>query len=406
MMKKQVVSNLSAVEVKSIFILRPDNLGDLVLFSGALCHLRNYYPNAKITLCIQRYVANYIELCPFIDKIVYWEDLVPNIVTSLKKDLKSQSLLKNLLIRFYLKYSPLSLNKKFYSLLNYNKLASKLANYRTDLLLMPIVSPNSWTHSIAKLIPAKVKYGIIGNLHNISLAENRLSKAIYDFSLDLSNQTQLNLELITNQQFLALLGINVDKSQLWPEVWTDANDRDWALAKVNSQAAVTLAICPGGNSFEGKNYPVDRYNEIISSIPEKQFSIIILGSSDELALGQKLATNLAKCSNIVAINNLTGLTTVRQLIEVLRLSNLILSPDNGAMHLGITLGKQTTSIVGGGVFNRYYPWGDPLLNRFAYKLMDCYGCQWRCCHLTIKCITELSPNMIANEIRILLNKKP
>lgn len=129
-MKKQVVSNLSAVEVKSIFILRPDNLGDLVLFSGVLCHLRNYYPNAKITLCIQRYVANYIELCPFIDKIVYWEDLVPNIVTSLKKDPKSQSLLKNLLIRFYLKYSPLSLSKKFYSLLNYNKLASKLANYQ------------------------------------------------------------------------------------------------------------------------------------------------------------------------------------------------------------------------------------------------------------------------------------
>ena len=59
--------------VQDIFILRPDNLGDVVLFSGALRAVRGHFPNAKITLCTRRYTHNLLELCPHIDRLVAWE---------------------------------------------------------------------------------------------------------------------------------------------------------------------------------------------------------------------------------------------------------------------------------------------------------------------------------------------
>lgn len=372
-----------------------------MLFSGALEHLRNHYPNAKITICIQRYVANYIELCPFIDEIVYWEDLIPKVFINLKKDLSSKSL-KNLFVRFYLKYSPINIPSIFYSLLGYNKLANNLKKYNSDILLMPVRSPTNWIHSVANFIPAKVKYGVLGDLHNISLKDNQLSKFIYNSYLDLSEEKELKHEILTTQSFLALLGIKIDKSELWPGVWTNKSDVDEANIKAKNTGLLNLVICPSANSFLGKIYPLDKYKEIISSIKEKQLSIFILGALSELALCKELEYNLNDCKNVVSIYNLVGLTTIRQMVEILRKSDLVLTLDNGAMHLSITLGKPTVSIVGGGAFIRYYPWGDPLIHRFAYLPMDCYGCKWRCCYSTVRCITELPPKIIANEIIDLL----
>lgn len=390
--------------VKSVFILRPDNLGDVVLFSGAFYHIRNHYPNAKITLCVQRYVVNYIELCPFIDEIICWEDLATSTTINLAKNLNSKSAIKNLLVRTHLKYSTVSTSKNFNWLFKYSSLAVKLKKYNVDILIMPVRSANSWIHTVANFISAKIKYGILGDLHNISEEDDRLSRHIYTKYLDLSQEQKLKHEINTNQEFLALLGIKVDESDLWPGIWTNNNDVAWALEYVpKNKDSWILAICPGANSFKGKIYPTEKYSEIISAITEKKLSVVILGSSSEIVLCQELKNALEKCQNVVSIGYFAG-TTIRQAIELLRKSDLVLTVDNGAMHLSITLAKATVSIVGGGSFVRFFPWGNPLLNRFVYKLMDCYGCKWHCQYSTVRCITEVSSKMVIDEINSLLKE--
>ena len=66
-------------KINRVFILRPDNLGDLVLFSGALPHIRAHYPQAEITLCVKRYLRNLLELCPHVDRLLCWEDALYNL---------------------------------------------------------------------------------------------------------------------------------------------------------------------------------------------------------------------------------------------------------------------------------------------------------------------------------------
>ncbi|MGO9566312.1 MAG: glycosyltransferase family 9 protein, partial [Desulfomonilaceae bacterium] len=45
---------------KSILIVRPDNLGDVVLFSGALRAIREKWAASRITICVKRFVTDYL----------------------------------------------------------------------------------------------------------------------------------------------------------------------------------------------------------------------------------------------------------------------------------------------------------------------------------------------------------
>jgi hypothetical protein len=58
-----------------VLILRPDNIGDVLLFTGALRHIRNLYPEAHITLAVQAHIVNLVELCPHIDACVPVDEL-------------------------------------------------------------------------------------------------------------------------------------------------------------------------------------------------------------------------------------------------------------------------------------------------------------------------------------------
>ena len=62
---------------RRILIIRPDHLGDLILFSGGLRHIRNKWPSARITLCVRSYGMELFANCPFIDKLQPYESLIP-----------------------------------------------------------------------------------------------------------------------------------------------------------------------------------------------------------------------------------------------------------------------------------------------------------------------------------------
>ncbi len=58
-----------------VLIMRPDNLGDLVLFSGVLPVLRKAWPRAHITLCVRGFGRALFASCPCIDELLPYESL-------------------------------------------------------------------------------------------------------------------------------------------------------------------------------------------------------------------------------------------------------------------------------------------------------------------------------------------
>jgi len=369
--------------IRKVFILRPDNLGDIVLFSGTLHHIRTLYPRAVITLFVKRSNVNLLLLCPYIDRLVEWEKL-----SSL----------------------PLAWLPEFRGKYRLNWFIRRLLNkkYKTDILLLPVRSPTNdlfGMHDIVSSISAKKKIGIAGDYCNQSIEDDQKADKVYSERMRLNSNQQKSHELEINRNFLRFLGLDIEILDIWPEFWTDEKDCEWAQHSVLiNKTVITVAICPGVTSKIGKYYQGIKYIQAFNSLKDIQFSLILFGTTNEKAMCAELADSLTICNNIKSIIDLSGQSTIRQLIEGIKRCDVVISLDTGSLHIAVALNKPTLGILGGGHFGRFYPWGDEKINRTANKPMDCYWCNWQCIYPTMRCIQEIEPGIIAKELRIALRE--
>ena len=79
--------------------------------------------------------------------------------------------------------------------------------------------------------------------------------------------------------------------------------------------------------------------------------------------------------------DLTGHSTLPELLDIMKNAALVVSNDTGPAHVSIALGTNTVVIVGGGHFGCFVPYPKgitPGHAQFVYERMECYHCFWRC----------------------------
>ena len=364
--------------IKSVFILRPDHLGDTVLFSGTLRHLRAFYQQAEITLCVKNAVRNYFEKCPYVDTMLSWED----IAEPFPKWLPAFRGRGTLELYFWWLFHSWRLKRK----------------YRYDLLLLPVRSPNYKMHAVSRAISAKMKYGISGDLSNQTKRIDKKAGNIYTDRMSLPEERQIGHELDINCEFVKYLGLDITAEDIWPEVWNDTEDKKWArnnIVPINK--TLTVALCPGVTSDHKKFYPARLYVEAFSKFNNSRMHVLVFGSEAEKAQCEEVANAIEKCENLVRVDNLAGYSTVRQLTEGLGACDLVIANETAALHIAVALHKPTIGIVGGGHFGRFYPWGNPSINKVVYNSMDCFSCNWHCKYPVMKCIQEIDPGTISSQ---------
>lgn len=370
-------------DCKNLLILRPDNLGDVVLFSGAFKHIRKFFPNATISLCVKNYVQEYVEYCPYIDYVYSWE----------KYAIPSSRFVSNVRGRQYLLGWFDQLYRK-----------QLLTDLKTEVLLVPLRSPSKGiygTHAIVSDISAKIKVGIAGDYTNQDHLTDVQSNWLYNQRLQLSSGLTDLHEFNVTTKFLQFLGINIDIGDLYPEVWTTQDDKIWATQRIpNSSTSIILALCPGASN-KRKFYPIEQYRTVFDSL-DQPLTIVLFGSKYERNLCKQIHQEIKNCKNVVEVLNLAGDTTVRQLIEGLRNCDIVLSTDSASLHLSVAIKKPVIGMMGGWHYGRFYPWGDPNQHKVVNQPMDCYGCNSRCIFPSIRCIEEIDPMKIAFELQSLI----
>jgi ADP-heptose:LPS heptosyltransferase len=361
--------------VRRVFVLRPDNLGDVVLFSGALRHLRTLYPNAEVDLCVKRYVRNLVEACPYVDRIVHWEEL--------HADWPAWTRRVRGLTRLELAIRRVGLRLR----------------HRADVALLPVRSPSREMHATLAEIPGALRFGVAGSDANQPADADRSADGIYARRLALGPERTWEHELVVNRDFLRMLGAPVELADVRPEFWTTAADRRWAEAHLRREPGTTLlALTPGVTAPAGKAYPAARYAEVLAGVPEHRFSVALLGGPSDAAACAEVAAALAGTRNVASVADLAGRSTIREMVEGIRRCDAVLGPDSAPLHVGIALGKPTACIVGGGHWGRFHPWGDAAVNRVVHLPMGCYGCGWTCPFETMRCVQEIAPSAVAREL--------
>ena len=149
-------------------------------------------------------------------------------------------------------------------------------------------------------------------------------------------------------------------------------DRRSSLAPATPYAVLN----PGSNEY-GRRWPLARYAELAGWLRGRGLAVVFVGKSDEKAD----SNGLDEIAAMDGVDNLTGRTSVAEMLDLMNGAALVVSNDTGPAHLAIGLGAPTVVIVGGGHFGCFVPYPDglrPETARFVHHQMDCYHCFWRC----------------------------
>jgi len=137
-----------------------------------------------------------------------------------------------------------------------------------------------------------------------------------------------------------------------------------------------VVLNPGSNEY-GRRWPLDNYLALASWIAARGVKVVFVGKAEERATGGG-ADELADGEMII---DLTGRTSVPDLLDLMKYAALVVSNDTGPAHLSIGLGAPTVVIIGGGHFGSFVPYPKEVTPdnvRFVYARMPCYHCFWRC----------------------------
>ena len=152
-----------------------------------------------------------------------------------------------------------------------------------------------------------------------------------------------------------------------------------------------IAIQPGAR-WTNKRWPAEHFAALVKLLakkfPDTRFAI--LGSADDQPMGKMIHdSEPARCLN------LCGEISYFELVEWLRLSDLMITNDTGPMHVAAALGKPIVALFGPTEPRRTGPYGQ-VENAVHVDHLPCVPCMKSRCTWKnpIECLTAISPQIV------------
>jgi lipopolysaccharide heptosyltransferase II len=192
-------------------------------------------------------------------------------------------------------------------------------------------------------------------------------------------------------EVLRLLDVPVHWNFQWlpprPDV-AAAVRRKWPVAEGRC-----IAIQPGAR-WPTKRWPAEHFAELIRRLavtrPGARFAI--LGSEDEQELGATISRAAPHCLD------LTGRLSLPEMVEWLRLSELMIANDTGPLHVAAALGTPVFALYGPTEPRRNGPYGQ--LDRVLQLDLPCVPCRKADCAYAkpFECLRGMAPVVVADAI--------
>jgi lipopolysaccharide heptosyltransferase I len=192
---------------------------------------------------------------------------------------------------------------------------------------------------------------------------------------------------------LPLLKVPVHWNFEWlpkrPEIAARIQEK-WAAA-----AGPFIVLLPGAR-WSNKRWPVENFVELAKLMRGMGvWQFVILGSADEHALGQAIASaNPGHCLN------LAGQTSLWEMIEWVRRGRLVISNDTGPMHVAAALGRPLIALFGPTNPRHTGPYGQPG-SVMQINSLPCIPCMQSDCRYAtpLACLTGITPRSVYARVR-------
>lgn len=168
--------------------------------------------------------------------------------------------------------------------------------------------------------------------------------------------------------------------------------------KWHPEGARWIALLPGAR-WSNKRWPAEYFaataQEIARSFPDVRFAI--LGGAGDRPMGETIASAVPDRAL-----DLTGRTTLAEMIEWTRQCSAMVTNDTGPMHVAAALGKPVVGIFGPTDPRRTGPYGQT--SRALQHSLPCVPCMKDTCRraIPLECLHAIRPGEVAERVRALM----
>lgn len=339
---KNLADNLIAMECrylthkelanqKKLLIFRKDGLGDFILFYPFLQYYREHFRDYRITLVLPTVAAG---LRPLLEN---FEELV---------EFDAKKFSQNFFYR--------------------RRFIKNLAKKSFTSAIYPVFSREPIADLIISLTGAKTR---------ITFNRPGMSNGDYTQLIATEPNTEREIDLnITFTQQVTKQSVSVHFPTI--DVNHFPNQRARKLLSQYSLQTKNYAVIFVGAAARYRVWPEERFAQICDHLLRLGVTPVICGGSGDTRTATKVLGHTQKPEQIV---NLTGQTDLADLAHLLKQAKLYFGNETGALHLAIALDTPALCLLGGGVFGRFFPYGNPQRHRFASDpQMTCRGDYWAC----------------------------
>ena len=155
-----------------------------------------------------------------------------------------------------------------------------------------------------------------------------------------------------------------------------------------------LAVNPGAR-WPNKIWPSEYYAQMVQQLAATTpYNFAILGDRASAKFAQEISAKAPdRCLD------LTGQTSLREMVEWIRLSEAMITNDTGPMHVAAALGRPVISMFGPTNAHRTGPYGQQ--ESILRIPLSCAPCMKPTCSNSkpLECMRVITPTLVANEVR-------
>ena len=353
------VDILKNEEIKKILIIRLSALGDTIHTLPLAYALRQQYPDCQIDWIVEDKAQKFVVNNP----------LLNNVYVLNKKS-----------------------SSKLQFLCEFIRIIKKIRNEKYDIVI-----------DTQQLLKSAVIMGLSGGKRKIMLDGGR------EFSFLFANEIiktgrkpfDINYHVVNRNLDIAkyLDCTNQEAKFIIPDFSFEYSQNIKDIIENLDKTKKTIVLAPA-TTWENKHWNVNGWVDIINEFKE-ECNIIIKASEKEKVLTDKILSFVLKSDNII---NLTGKTSLADLVYIYKNVNLVVSPDSGSTHIAwaaekayvITLFFATSA-------KRTAPFG----NKYFYisSACPCSPCMSKHCKLKTNknnCINKIKSEDVVNIIKKVL----
>ncbi|HOW87189.1 MAG TPA: lipopolysaccharide heptosyltransferase II [Candidatus Omnitrophota bacterium] len=324
---------------RKILVIKLGAMGDLILVVPSLRMLRERFPDASITLLVDRKLAPIVSACPYLNDMI----------------LVDRKKLSNL----------------FYLLKTARRVRREGFDISVDL------HNNKWTHLLAYLGGVIQRFGF--------------SRGKWGFLLNRPDRTFEVGDSPIRHQFRVLSKAGVikfdDALELWPKP-ADLEKAKEAITTLEPKEHTKIVGFVMGSSpnWPSKRWPADHFVNLAKRLLEKYDArIVLIGSPQEADLAKPFYSFKSG-----AVLDLTGKTALEELPAFFKQFHLVVTGDTAPLHVAAAMNIPTVALFGPTDAKRHVPPGKRL-DVLSHHL-PCQPCYSGTCKIkeTQACLTHIS----------------